>query len=164
MPITLTSPLADMIIGVPVRLQVSDTSGSPGYAWDIPPGSILPPGLQLSSDLGFIYGVPTIAGQYLFYVREKIIATGDTAQRQFIVEVKRESGTVTQVINNNTTIVNEPQPSVVTVDSVDNWVRVGNNLPFRFTKEAGGDGTIRYKLSILNDNNEVIDVGYTDWN
>lgn len=162
MPITLASPLNDLVIGIPVKLQISDVSGVEGYRWDIPPGSILPPGMKINDDLGFLYGVPTIEGQYAFYIREKNFATGASDHKNFVVNVIRSQGQ--QVINNNTTIINEAQPVPVTVDSLENWVRIGGNLPFRVVKETLDSGETRYKLSILNSNNEVIDVGYTDWN
>lgn len=98
MSISLTSPLIDVYVSIPFNFQLGD--GTPAE-WDIPPGSILPPGVELDEVRGILYGVPTTRGQYAFYVRETVGSV--RSQREFSLEVKdtpsvADQSAITQLI------------------------------------------------------------------
>jgi hypothetical protein len=64
----VTTSLPDGRVGVPYSAQLQGARGQPPYSWQLPPGSALPPGLDLSSE-GIIFGTPGVAGDYSFTVR-----------------------------------------------------------------------------------------------
>lgn len=88
MGIIAQSPLEDLYVGEIVGIPLGDSSA--GFVWDVPPGSILPPGLQLNSEFGVLYGVPTIPGQYSFHIREASLNGPAESSQSFIVEVKAQ--------------------------------------------------------------------------
>lgn len=90
MSIVATSPLASITVSVPVSIELGDNSV--GFTWDIPPGSIIPPGMHLNTLRGTLYGVPTIPGSYSFYIREKNTETGLSTQREFLISVVNSEG------------------------------------------------------------------------
>jgi hypothetical protein len=73
MSIIAQSPLEDLYVGESIAIPLGDSS--PGFVWDVPPGSILPPGLKLNSEFGVLFGVPTINH---FIVEVKAIRTSDS--------------------------------------------------------------------------------------
>jgi hypothetical protein len=86
MSIIAQSPLEDLYVGESIAIPLGDSS--PGFVWDVPPGSILPPGLKLNSEFGVLFGVPTIPGQYSFHIRETSLTDLSRTINHFIVEVK----------------------------------------------------------------------------
>ena len=84
------------------RFQQACGDGALGYIWDIPPGSLLPPGLELDQNNGTIQGAPTIPGTYRFYVREKNKATGVSNHVEVLLEVQNVGGltnaTIEQIV------------------------------------------------------------------
>jgi hypothetical protein len=59
--------------------------GEPPFAFGIPPGSQLPPGLSIIHNTGQIVGTPTRASQYVFTVR--LIAKTGNATKTFHLTV-----------------------------------------------------------------------------
>lgn len=95
MPLIKESPLDDMTVGDVINIQLSDNAV--GYQCDIPPGSILPPGIFLEKN-GVLHGVPTIPGQYRFLVRERIIGTDQRDITEYIVNINRTRNIDTSII------------------------------------------------------------------
>lgn len=100
MSIVAETPLASLTVGEYSSIILGDST--PNRVWDIPPGSIFPPGLRLDPETGEISGIATIPGTYSFYIRETNPVTGASEQKEFLVEILNNRGinevTVQQIV------------------------------------------------------------------
>jgi hypothetical protein len=67
-PTITTTKLPWGVVGTPQTVGLTATGGAPPYTWSLAAGSLLPPGLTLTST-GVISGTPTVAATTTFKVR-----------------------------------------------------------------------------------------------
>jgi len=67
--ITSTGALTGGKLSKDYSHQLSATGGTPPYTWAMAVGSVLPPGLTLNANTGFILGKPSTLGTFTFTVR-----------------------------------------------------------------------------------------------
>lgn len=68
-PLTITTTsLADAAMGLPYKMQLTSSGGTPFPTWGLATGSSLPANLTLSTD-GLLIGMPTVSGVYNFTVQ-----------------------------------------------------------------------------------------------
>lgn len=88
LPVTIdTAALPDGRVSQTYAASLSASGGIGPRVWTLDAGS-LPQGLTLDSALGTISGMPGATGRSAFTIRVADMATGGTAERDFVVEVR----------------------------------------------------------------------------
>jgi hypothetical protein len=118
--ITTTGDLAPATAGTFYIYQLTFLGGQAPYAWSLPTGSVLPPGLNLNSTTGIISGTPTTAGPFTFTVR---LADGQQP--------------AVNVVSGNLRIVVSPPPLTITSEGDLPNGKINQSYSYQLTFSGG---------------------------
>ena len=109
-PLSITSnaSLTNAAFGTAYSATLAATGGVSPYTWSLAQGSMLPPGLTLTSS-GLLSGTPSAAGTYGFTVNASDSYSPPVAQQTFSLTVNKAALTVTA--NNATKTYGQADPS-----------------------------------------------------
>ena len=102
-------------VGQPYSAKVSALNRRGPFQWNV--RGDLPPGLQLQRDAGIVNGTPTKGGSYKIVMSVVDLATGESAQREYIIDI---TGQLT---------VAWKQPATLNLKTISGSVTVSNGAP-----------------------------------